>query len=168
MYVRDESKKHNASVGVILISPVILLALVVGFLYGIYGCLGFMGVVTTNVVRDLLVSAVLIIIGVVWDCICKYYYNFYEKCKLEFKNKSILYTYDLNGSLIASSNITTKITIKNLKRFKLKGKNSIILYGDITKKAPLRKDKTLKKIELPIDFKERDEIIENLMKLCEV
>lgn len=168
MYMRDESKKHNASVGVILVSPVILVALIVGFIFGVFGVLGLLDIITTDVTFNLLVSGVLIIIGVIWDCICKYYYNFYENCKLDIKNNSIIYTYDLNGSIIASSDITTKVTVKTLKKFKLKGKSSIILYGDIIKKAPLKKNKNLSKIELPIDFKERNEIIEKLNKISEV
>ena len=168
MYVRDESKKHNASVGVILISPIMFVSLITGIIYGVIAILGLANILATNVTRDLLVSAVLILIGVVWDCICKYYYNFYEKCKIDFKDKSLIYTYDLNGSIIASSNITTKITIKRLKKFKLKGKNSIVFYGDITKKAPLRKSKNLKKVELPIDFIKRDEVLKKIEMLCEV
>jgi hypothetical protein len=168
MYVRNETDKHNATVFVILLTPVMFLVLIIGFIFGILGILGVLNKVRTNTGVDLIVSASLLALGIIWDCICRFYYNFYENCKLSIDGNKITYTYDLNKSIIMSNNVTTKVTIKNIRKFKFKGKSNIVFYGDIIKRTPLRKERSLNKIELPIDFTERDEIVNKLVKLSEV
>lgn len=85
----------------------------------------------------------------------------YENCRITFKKDCVVYNYDLNKSVMPSSNVTTTITISEISKIKVK-RNMIVLKGRIIRRAPLKGETRLSKIELPINFKEKDIIVEKL------
>ena len=112
------------------------------------------------------VSLVVFVISFTWSIISDKVFSLYENCRISFSNNSIIYEYELNRSVMPSSNVTTTIIIKGIYSVKVKRK-SVVIKGSISRIAPLKKPVEIKKVELPIDFKERDVIIERLKERVE-
>lgn len=154
-FTRDESNMHEAPAWVIITMPVILIATLAAIVLLIGNLISDSGL--NNTVLILIITVCL-----AWSGISDIVFNFHSNCRIEFRNDYIVYSFDLNRKIVASSDITTKIKIKDIDRYKIKGKNIIIYGGHITKKSPLQAEKRVKKVELPINFDERNEIIDSI------
>lgn len=148
VYVRDESNLHIAGAAIILAVPALMMTTVISFVIMI--CSGVKEVATASgVVVAICISGLIFI---------DRFFDFYEACSVTFSPNGFTYEFMLNKSIIASSN--TKVTVKarKLRKIAVK-KNKIVLFGDITKKVPFRGTLHLKKVELPINYTERENII---------
>lgn len=147
-FKRDESNVRICPSWVIYSMPFVLIAIVISALITI----GYRSII----------SFVILCITVGWSIFSDKYFCMYEHCRMEFKKDIVIYRYELNRAVMPSSDVTTTITISKLSKIKLK-KKTIVLKGCIVRKAPLKKEAKIKKVEVPIDFVEREEIV-NMLK----
>lgn len=153
-FVRDESKMHNVPAWVIFTMPLVMLLMVISVIISI------ISVFSRNYI--LLISmAVLFALTLFWSIFTDSYFNYHENCKIKFQNNSIQYDFNLNSAVINSSKTTVTVKINDLKKYKIRG-NKIKYWGKITKKAPFQHEKYLKSIELPLDFIDRETVIDTI------
>lgn len=93
--------------------------------------------------------------------ICDRVFNYYENAWVEFGEKSIVYGYNLNSRVLATSDTSCRITINEISSFKVRH-GYIKIRGTMTKKAPLRKVKLIKECRIMLDKEKRMEIIESV------
>lgn len=149
VYKRDESKVRICPAWVIYTMPVVFVALI---LSAVMSCVFFgrtAGYVWSGVFG----------LSVFWAIFSDKYFSMYENCRIEFKKDKIVYRYELNRSVMPSHDVTTTVTISKLSKMSVRGKK-VILKGEMTRKSPLKKEVSITKVELPIDFQDRKEIIE--------
>lgn len=153
-FLRDESHMRTASSRFLCL--VILAWIVAGFasFYLLFG-------------RHKLVA--IIILGIV-ACFAVYSeacYNYYEGVIIEFKNKGFVYTYKLNQDFISGNNLVS-IFADKVNKVVIK-KRKAIIYGDIRKKQPLKKEQSLNKVVIMVNFGvDRNSVIAELRKCVEV
>lgn len=146
-YVRDESKLHNANAFIILLNAFAWIALVIDGGFLIFG-------------KEKLAYGIVFISIVIFGIFSDNYYNYYECAKLSFERNKIIFEYKLNDTLMGNQGV--KVTIKDIDKIKFKRKKAII-HGDIIKKQPMMKSKSLSKIEIPTNFGEnREKVITRL------
>lgn len=151
VYKRDESKIKLCPAWVIYTMPLVLILMVVSVVLMVSGFRGTSGYV----------GLILFLLSFFWSIYSDKLFSMYENCRITFKKDCVVYQYDLNRSVMPSSNVTTTITISEISKIKVKRK-SIVVKGRISRRAPLKKEVQIKKVELPIDFVERSEIVDKL------
>ena len=149
VFVRDESKLRTAPAWVIFTMPLVALVMVIG---------GIMLIVSLIRGGFSVVGCVLLCLGIVWSVFSEYFFNFYEGLKISFKPQNFIIEYGLNSSVVASSSKKVSITVSKVKKVKLKGRK-VVVYGDIFKKSPFKKDERLSKVEIPTDFQDKKDVI---------
>ena len=146
-FVRDESGLRTASAGFILLAGGMWLVLL-------------LGVVLMCLKRYLPASVIILLVGVFY-IYSETQINYYECVRYDFKPDSIIYSYRLNSGLMGS-NCKGYITIKDISSVKRSGKYAVV-RGNIDKKAPLRKHKSMRKVKLLINFgNDTDKLLEAL------
>lgn len=150
VYYRNESKLHNIP----KFFPVIMAFETLAMFIFIVIC--FVMLLKRNWTSGFVFGGLALLLylhGVFSD----YYYNWYEGVSYEIADKSIVYSYNLNECAMTSN---TKVVIKvlSIDKYKVKGKK-VQLWGTFKKKAPMKKEIELNKIQLQIDLKEKDEIL---------
>lgn len=151
VYNRDESSIKIMPAWMIYSMPLVLVVMVVSFIVTIVNFGTVIGWIFLGVFT----------LSLIWSIISDKIFSLYENCRISFKKDSIIYEYELNKSVMPSSNVTTTVTIKDISKVKVRGK-SVVIKGSILRRAPLKKPVEVRKVELPIDFKEREAIIEKL------
>lgn len=152
---RDESKLHNVPDWVIYAMPLVLLLELV---LGVIIVLNFM----LGTINYYMVSSFLLCI--IWGKFVDLFFNFYNNCRYDFSTKSVVYRYDLSSSILPQTNCTVKIEVFKITKLRVR-KKSVTVWGTISKTAPRQATKTLNKVDLRLDFKERDLILEKLYTL---
>lgn len=157
MFSRDESKMHYAPSVVIMTMPVVVITLVLSLIF-----------LTIQFIRgeSWVVAAIVATTCSLWGIFCDLFFTFNERCRIDIKNDYIEYKYDLNSEVIASSNKTCTVRIKNLRKYRVFGKY-ITFYGDITIDRVFKKRQSLKKIKLPINFSEKSDILRLIQEFKE-
>lgn len=113
--------------------------------------------------KDFVLWIILFGISVIFSIFSENFFNWYIGVQYTLNENRIEYSYRLNG--YSSSDKRVIVSIGNCNRHKVSNNgNKIIVYGNITKKAPLRKPKILNKITLEFNLKENEkqEIIKAL------
>jgi hypothetical protein len=156
VYVRNEVGIRHTPAWVILTMPLVFVALV-GSIILCAWC-GFHDKTVS------VVGVILLVLSLFWSIFSEYFYDYYEGCKICFNEKNFSYEYNLNGSVVSSSSRRVVITVNSITDYKIKG-SKILIWGDITKKAPFKNKEVVKKVELPINFaEEKVEIIDKISK----
>lgn len=146
-YLRDESKLHTANTFIILLNAFAWVVLLIDIGFLILG-------------KEKIIYGAILLVIIAFGIFSDYYYNYYECVKLSFDRNKIIYEYKLNSNLVGNRGV--KINISNVKKIKFR-KNKAIIYGDITKKQPMLRTKSLNKVEIPTNFgKDTNKILENL------
>lgn len=146
-YLRDDSKLHNASTFIILLNAFAWVALVVDIGFLILG-------------KEKLIYGAILLGIIIFGIFTDTYYNYYECAKISFDRNKVIFEYKLNSNLMGNQGV--KINIKDIKKIKFK-RNKAVVYGDIVKKQPMTKSKTLTKVEIPTNFgRDTDKVLENL------
>lgn len=148
-FERDESALHYAPTWVIMTMPIAVIGLVIS------------GIITlVSLIRGgiSVVSLIVFALCLVWGIFSDIYFDYYEGCKISFNPNCFVVEYNLNSSVIASSSKKVRIDVRNVKKLKVKGKKAVV-WGDITKATPFKNGEKLKKIEIPINFKEQDVVV---------
>lgn len=144
VFKRDESNIRICPAWVIYSMPFVMLGMVI------------------SIVCAIVYQSVLWCVGytilLFWSIFSDKYFSMYENCKIEFKEDCVVYSYDLNRSVMPSSDVTTRLYITKISKIKVK-RNTLILKGCIVRKAPLKQQREKGKISVPINFTEREEII---------
>lgn len=153
-YRRDESKLRICPAWVIYSMPIVLVAMIVCFIEML---------LTYKDVAKFVTWCVIFLVLFCWSMISDKVFSMYENCRISFEEGKVVYEYDLNRSVMPSSNVTTTVIIYDISNIRVR-KDTVVVKGNIIRKAPLKKDVQLKKVELPINFVERDEIIEKLLE----
>lgn len=148
-YKRDESKVHYAP-GVLIITDMFMtiatLILIIAF------------IITR--ITGLLIA----ILGILLlDTILSKYFTYRENLILKINNDSIEYSYNLNKSIVPSHNATVSIKANKIRKVVCFGKK-IIIWGNITRKQPLKSPQKLSHISLELDFNENKSTIQQLIK----
>lgn len=152
---RDESKLHKVPDWVIYTMPLVLLFTIV---FGIIIVLNFIsGTINYSIVS-------LFLVCIIWGKFVDLFFNFYNNCRYDFSTKSVVYRYDLSSSILSQTNCTVKIEVFKITKLRVR-KKSVTVWGTISKTAPRQATKTLNKVDLRLDFKERDLILEKLYTL---
>lgn len=154
-YERDESKLHICPAWVIFTMPLVF---IVGVFTLIWSIISWGNI-------DGYISLAVFCLMAFWAVFTDIYYTMYENCRITFKEDFILYEYNLNKSVIPSGSSTVSLKISEIAKLRVKRKSALV-WGNISKKAPLRKDSKLSKVEIPINFSERKEIIKQLKERC--
>lgn len=150
-YKRDESKIKLCPAWVIYTMPLVFILMLVSVVLMVSGfrkTTGYIGLV-------------LFLLSFFWSIFSDKIFSMYENCRVLFKEDCVVYKYDLNRSVMPSSNVTTTVTLSEISKIKVKRK-TIVVKGRISRRAPLKKEVQIKKVELPIDFVERSEIVNKL------
>ena len=150
-YKRDESSIKICPAWVIYSMPLVFGVMVLCFVITIINFRKISGQISFGI----------LVFCFLWSILSDKIYSMYENCRITFKKDCVVYTYDLNRSVMPSSNVTTTVTISEISKIKVK-RNMIVLKGRIIRRAPLKGETRLSKIELPINFKEKDIIVEKL------
>lgn len=151
---RDEKKMHNVPALVIYTMPIVMIVMAVFGIIFLYR-LCFKQTFDTDSIVYLSIIAIGLIYGVFVDC----FFNFYYNCRYEFgANGNIVYKYDLNTSVMASSDCTVVIKLNRIDKIRKKGKK-VLLYGDFEIKRPRQNKKTINKVEILTNFGEYKPII---------
>lgn len=146
-YLRDDSKLHNASTFIILLNAFAWIVLFVDIGFLIFG-------------KDKLIYGIVLISIAIFGVFSDTYYNYYECAKISFDRNKVVFEYKLNSNLMGNRGV--KVSIKDIEKIKFK-RNKAIIYGNVVKKQPMTKPKTLNKIEIPTNFgKDTDKVLENL------
>ena len=153
VYSRDESNIKIMPAWMIYSMPLVLVIMVVSLIITIFNFGTIMGWVFLGVFT----------LSLIWSIISDKIFSLYENCRISFKKDSVVYEYELNKSVMPSSNVTTVITIKDICNVRVR-KKTVIVKGSISKRAPLKKVENIRKVELPIDFKDREVILEKLLE----
>ncbi len=153
-YRRDESKIRICPAWVIYSMPIVLVAMIVCFIEML---------LTYKEIAKFVTWCAIFLVLFCWSMVSDKIFSMYENCRISFEEGKIVYKYDLNRSVMPSSNVTTTIIIYDISNIRVRG-DVVVIKGNITRKAPLKKDVHLKKVELPINFVEKDEIIEKLQE----
>lgn len=151
IYKRDESSIKIMPAWMIYTMPFVLVVMLVSIILTICNFGSTVGWVCLGI----------FVLSFIWSIISDKIFSLYENCRISFKKDSVVYEYELNKSVMPSSNVTTTVIIKDISKVKVRGK-SVIIKGSISRRAPLKKLVEIRKVELPIDFKERDVIVEKL------
>lgn len=120
-------------------------------------------IVSLLIKKDFILWIVLFGISIIFSIFCEKFFNWYIGVEYLLNKKRIEYSYRLNG--YSSSDKRVVVSIGNCNRYKVSGNGKkITVYGNVTKKAPLRKPQILEKITLEFNLKEdeKQKIIEYL------
>lgn len=157
---RDESKLVNVPEFIPVLMFIDLIVCIV------FGIIFLVGLIRGNINFIYLVP---IGVGLALGEFCDIYFNWYIGCSFDIQHNKIIFSYHLNG--FGMSDKPTQVTIRHISKYKFNfNKQSITVFGDITKKAPLRKSTELRSTKLYFDFKSEDgqKIISKLDELKEV
>lgn len=144
-YKRDESKLHNV--------PNIIPTIMMADVFMCFSCLMvFISGLITHNINMMLIPCIIAGVGIIFSLFCDTYFNWYINCSYDLSNpKKIIYSFNLNG--YSSGQSRTVIEIHKVKKYKATDKK-LVITGNIEKKRPLMKSKSLKKMTLQFDFDE--------------
>lgn len=152
---RDESKLHKVPDWIIYTMPLNIFLMLIGIILVIVGIakdgINYLGVGVFT-------------LTLFWGIFVDKYFNFYNNCRYDINTNKIIFMYDLSNSILPQTNCTVKIEVFKVTKLKAR-KNSVTVWGTISKSAPRQATKTLNKVDLRLDFKERDLILEKLYTL---
>lgn len=156
-FIRDESKIKYCPAWAIYSMPFVLLALCI--------CL-VMGIKNFGINVYSITSCIISIILIGYSKFVDIYYDMYEDLRISFVGSRVLIQYKLNSEVMPSSNVIATITVIKIDKIKLK-KNSVVIKGLMQKEAPLKKAKKVSKVVMPINFIEKEKVIQLLKKFAE-
>lgn len=123
-----------------------VLAYVVSFTTLVILVLGIVGVAFFKRARDISIYSFVVALLLIGFCIfCNYFFVWAVNGRLEVCKGYLVYKYEEVVSTFGNS--TVEVKIKSVDRVKRKRKNFVV-YGDLSVKQPLRKEKGVKKYVL--------------------
>lgn len=152
---RDESKLHTVPTKVISTMPIFIFVMLISVIVGIVFCV-------KKSYSVMCISFSIALICWAWGKFVDIYYNFQKNASIEFQDKQVLITYELDNNIYNVKDCTAKVTLKNITKIKKRG-NFVTVYGDILKKQPRQNPKELKKYQIDLrGYNEYDMIINRL------
>lgn len=142
-YIRNEKDLHIAPTWILrlnLLSWVITLALVI---------IGVIIIILKGFNYFMITLSIPFILIIIWGIISDTLFVYEENLKIQIESSKIKVVYNLNQDMVPTSKNKVEIEIKNIRKTKV-GKKSITVYGDILKKAPMRKQVKLRKYKIRI------------------
>lgn len=146
---RDERKLKNAKpilAPILSIAMLVMIAMVVMFIINI---------VSKSYVTAGICAVVFVALGA-FGMYCDTL-NWIYNVEYVLKPDKFEYRYNLDSSLLPVSNSKVTVTIGKLNRYKVSG-NNIVVYGEIIKRAPMQKPKSLKKFKFA-NVPEKEDVI---------
>ena len=137
---RDESKLHKVPTKVITTMPIFIFVMLIAIIVGI----------VFAVKQNFSVMCIWFAVALIcyaWGKFVDLYFNFQENYAIAFETNCVKITYDLDNQLLSGKNNKASITIKDITKIKSTPKY-VMVFGDIVKKQPHQKPKTLKNYKI--------------------
>lgn len=155
VFKRDESNLKNAPTILALVLPICMIAMIGLVVFGLISA--FSGDYIRTIVCAV-VFLVLLMFGRYCDTL-----NWIRNLEYSFENGRFDCFYNLDSSMLPTSNSKVYVYINEIDSYKVT-KNNIVVYGSISKVAPMQKTKTTKKYK----FVNIPEYTDSICKLLDV
>ena len=155
-YIRNEKDLRIAPTWVLRVNLLSWLLAIILIVVGISFILlkGFEYFITTLSIPFILI--------IVWGILSDILFVYEENLKIMIDTNKIHIEYSLNQDMLPTSRNKVFIEIRNITKTKVKGKNMII-YGDIVKKAPMKKEVALSNYKVKLNhFKDQQTLMQDI------